>query len=76
MIIAFVLGFADGLFGIGGWLSNIYSIAVLVPGIAVSIRRMHDIDKSGWYILIPFYNLVLVCTEGTKGANQYGEDPK
>ena len=57
-------------------IGNIYSLAVLVPSIAVGIRRMHDVDKSGWYILIPIYNLILACTEGTRGPNQYGSDPK
>jgi uncharacterized membrane protein YhaH (DUF805 family) len=58
------------------YLSNIYTLATIIPSIAVGIRRMHDVDKSGWFILIPFYNLYLACTEGTKGANSYGEDPK
>ncbi|MFC4480250.1 DUF805 domain-containing protein [Flavobacterium chungangensis] len=56
--------------------ANIYNLAILVPSIAVAVRRMHDVGKSGWFILIPFYNLVLVCTEGEKGPNQYGADPK
>jgi uncharacterized membrane protein YhaH (DUF805 family) len=55
-------------------LNNIYSIAVLIPSIAVGVRRMHDVDKSGWFILIPFYNLYLACIEGTPGTNQYGPD--
>ncbi len=59
-----------GLFG------SLYSLAVLVPTIAVAIRRMHDVDKSGWFALIPIYNLILACTEGTRGPNQYGPDPK
>jgi uncharacterized membrane protein YhaH (DUF805 family) len=37
---------------------------------------MHDVDKSGWFILIPIYNLILCCTDGTEGPNQYGSDPK
>ena len=57
-------------------LSIVFSIAIIVPSIAVGIRRMHDVDKSGWYILIPIYDLVLAATEGTKGDNQYGADPK
>lgn len=57
-------------------LSNIYSLALLVPTIAVSIRRMHDVGKSGWFILIPIYNIILACTEGEHGDNQYGPDPK
>ena len=57
-------------------LGNIYSLAVLVPSIAVAIRRMHDVGKSGWYILIPIYNFILAVTEGQHGENQYGPDPK
>ncbi len=58
------------------FLGNIYSLAVLIPSIAVSVRRMHDTGKSGWYCLIPVYNLVLACKEGNKGENSYGPDPK
>ncbi len=54
----------------------IYSFAVLIPGIAVAVRRMHDVGKSGWYALIPLYNFVLACTEGDSGENEYGQDPK
>lgn len=61
---------------IGESLNSIYSLAILLPSIAVAIRRMHDVGKSGWFILIPFYNLYLCIIEGEKGANQYGEDPK
>jgi len=58
------------------FLGTIYSIAVFLPYIAVSIRRMHDVGKSGWFILIPIYNIILYATEGDKGPNKYGEDPK
>jgi uncharacterized membrane protein YhaH (DUF805 family) len=57
-------------------LNSIYSLGVLLPSLAVAIRRMHDVNKSGWYILIPIYNLILAFTEGTKGPNDYGPDPK
>lgn len=57
-------------------LGTIYSLAVLLPSIAVGVRRMHDTGKSGWFILIPIYNLVLACTEGDQGDNEYGPDPK
>lgn len=57
-------------------LSTIYSLAVLIPGIAVSVRRMHDVNKRGWYIIIPIYNLILACTNGTQGPNSFGADPK
>jgi len=57
-------------------LSSVYSLGVLIPSIAVAIRRMHDVGKSGWFCLIPIYNLILAVTEGQKGDNQYGPDPK
>ncbi len=57
-------------------LSSLYSFAVLLPSVGVAIRRMHDVGKSGWYILIPFYNLILACTEGEQGENEYGPNPK
>jgi len=57
-------------------ISSLFSLAILVPGIAAGVRRMHDVGKSGWYILIPIYNLILAFTEGDQGTNQYGLDPK
>jgi uncharacterized membrane protein YhaH (DUF805 family) len=37
---------------------------------------MHDVGMAGWVLLIPIYNLILACNDGTKGKNQYGADPK
>jgi len=50
----------------------IAQIALIVPLIAVAVRRMHDVDKSGWFVLIPIYNLVLLATPGTVGPNRFG----
>ena len=60
---------------VGETIQGLYSLAVLLPSIAVAIRRMHDVGKSGWYCLIPIYNIVLAATAGERGSNQYGEDP-
>lgn len=57
-------------------LNYLYTFAVLIPNIAVSVRRMHDVGKSGWFILIPIYNLILCLTEGDRFTNEYGPDPK
>lgn len=76
VVIAVVLNIAAYMLPVLVILSPIYTLATLVPGIAVGVRRMHDTGKSGWFILVPVYNLVLACTAGTKGANQYGSDPK
>ncbi|MBD2768960.1 DUF805 domain-containing protein [Hymenobacter sp. BT664] len=75
-IISSVLGYIGALIFNTAWLSNLYSLVVFIPGTAVSIRRMHDVGKSGWFILIPIYNLILAATEGTRGPNEYGPDPK
>lgn len=75
MIFSFIFGFICGLIGVPE-LANLYTLVVLLPSIAVAVRRMHDVGKSGWFILIPIYNFVLAVTEGDKGDNEYGADPK
>ena len=67
--------------GLGGFL--LWYLAMLVPSVAVCVRRFHDQDKSGWMWLIyfipyvgPLVIVVFMFLEGTKGPNQYGEDPK
>ena len=77
-VVGLVLGFIDEMISPGGIgiLALVFQLAVLIPSIAVAIRRMHDVGKSGWFILIPIYNLILVLTEGNKGTNEYGPDPK
>ncbi|ALJ05349.1 hypothetical protein APS56_09515 [Pseudalgibacter alginicilyticus] len=57
-------------------LSSIYSLVVLIPGLAVGVRRMHDVGKSGWFLLIPIYNLILACTDSEAGTNKWGPNPK
>jgi uncharacterized membrane protein YhaH (DUF805 family) len=75
VIVSLVLGFVGGLIGFE-LLSSVYSIAVLIPSIAVGVRRMHDVGKSGWFLLIPIYNFILAVSEGNQGPNEYGADPK
>ena len=65
-----------GIFGV-------YFLIMLIPTIAVTVRRLHDINKSGWFYLVSFipyaggiWMLVLTVTEGTRGTNKYGPDPK
>ena len=66
-----------------GWLTMLFMLAILVPNLAVGARRLHDLDKSGWWLLIgliPFfgglYLLFLFAQPGTSGPNSYGADPK
>ena len=57
-------------------LTVIYQLAVFIPYIAVSVRRMHDTNMSGWWIIVPIVNLFCLLLDGTPGENQYGLDPK
>ena len=64
------------------WLGVVFSMVTLIPGISITVRRLHDLDKSGWWILIalvPFIGLILLifweCLKGTEGPNRFGEDP-
>jgi uncharacterized membrane protein YhaH (DUF805 family) len=74
--VAFCIGLVAGIAKLPAAVVNIYQLAIIVPSIAVGVRRMHDIGKSGWYFCIPIYNIVLLCEEGVSGPNQFGPDPK
>jgi uncharacterized membrane protein YhaH (DUF805 family) len=91
IIVGFVLGLIGGILGgsseggsvIGSAIIGLYVLAVIIPSIAVTVRRFHDQDKSGWFVLlafIPFIGslilLVFMCLEGTRGPNRFGDDPK
>lgn len=76
----------DGSFAVqstGGPVTIILMLAVLLPGLAMSVRRLHDTDRSGWWLLIGLVPLigaivllVFYCTGGTSGSNRFGPDPK
>jgi uncharacterized membrane protein YhaH (DUF805 family) len=74
-----VLGQASDLFMVVGIL---YSLALLIPSIAVGMRRLHDVNRSGWWLLISLVPcvgiivlIVFFATEGDRGPNQYGPPP-
>ena len=61
---------------------SVFTIGVLLPTLAVQVRRLHDLDRSGWWILISLIPLVgaiillvWACTKGTEGENRFGSDP-
>ncbi len=64
-------------------LSSLYGLAILIPGIAVAVRRLHDTDRSGWWVLlalIPIIGviilIVMMCIDSTPGPNRFGPNPK
>lgn len=63
---------------LSGELEQIVAMINILAGIFLmlqSVKRVHDTDHSGWYVLIPFYNLILLLSPGTFGPNRYGADP-
>ena len=64
-------------------IATLVSLALLIPGLAVSVRRLHDIGKSGWYllfVLIPLVGAIILlvwdCKDSQPGDNAYGPNPK
>jgi uncharacterized membrane protein YhaH (DUF805 family) len=89
IIIAIVLAIIDrltGTFSAGtgfGLLGGLYGLAVLVPSLAVSVRRLHDTNRTGWWLLIGlipcigFIVLIIFMVQDSQaGENQYGPNPK
>lgn len=77
------LAVIDEILGSLGVVGVLYSLAVLIPSIAVSVRRLHDTGRSGWWLLInliPLIGLIILVIfmiqEGEYAANEFGENPK
>jgi serine/threonine protein kinase len=67
----------QALFNLLSFFYPLYSLLAFLPSLAVSVRRMHDTDHSGWWLWVPFANLILAFfVEGSRGDNRYGPDPK
>jgi uncharacterized membrane protein YhaH (DUF805 family) len=74
--IAIVVGILDAVLNTKGVLSNLYSLAMFLPSLAVGARRMHDTDRSGWWLLLPIVNLVFLAQDSQPGPNRFGENRK
>ena len=68
LITAIVSGFSDNL-------SSAVSLALLLPSVAVAVRRMHDVNRRGWWVLVPIANLVFALTKSKPEQNQWGPPP-
>ena len=87
ILVQIVATILDGILGMGGpqsigLIAPIASLALLLPAIAVGVRRLHDRDMSGWWMLIMFFPLIggiallIICAmKGTEGDNRFGPDP-
>ena len=89
IIVSVILAIIDNLTGTYsaqahlGLLGGLYALGTLLPGIGVTIRRLHDTGRTGWWILIAFVPivggiilLIFMVLDGNPGENKYGPDPK
>lgn len=85
LMFAVLLSMIDRLvFDAGNFiLSSLYMLIVLIPGIAVAVRRLHDTSRSGWWMLLAFIPVIgvvalimMMCVDSTPAPNRYGPNPK
>lgn len=74
VILDAIVGSGDSETGLGIFYL-IWLFGLLLPSLAVSVRRYHDCDFRGWWILVPIMNVILLFLAGTKGENRFGPDP-
>lgn len=87
VLLGIVTSIIDGILGTVtangiGLISSIASLALIIPSIAVAVRRLHDTDRSGWFYLLNFIPIIgwivliiFFIQQGTNGRNRFGDDP-
>lgn len=83
MVIAMLLGVVDYVLGSAGLVGLIFGLAILIPSIAVAVRRLHDTNRSGWWLLIAIIPvigtialLIFLVLDSTPGENRFGANSK
>lgn len=83
VVVMIGVGIVDTMLGLLGSLVALYSLAAFLPNLAVSARRLHDTDRSAWWILLmflpvlgPIILIIFFVQNGQSGANRFGSDPK
>jgi uncharacterized membrane protein YhaH (DUF805 family) len=83
IIVSIVLTILELIVSLPSVLSGLYSLAILLPSLAVGVRRLHDTGRSGWWLLIGLIPLVgaiillvFACQDSQENDNQYGPNPK
>lgn len=83
IIFSLLAGILDYALGTNGNIESVYSLVIFLPSLAVLVRRLHDVGKSGWMILfglIPIIGqawlIAMLCSDGDSGWNEWGLNPK
>ena len=61
--------------GFGDAIGNLVSVALILPSVAVGVRRLHDTDHRGWWLLFPIVNIVMLLQRSSTGENRFGPPP-
>ena len=83
LLVALGIAIVESLIGTGGLLGSLYALGVFIPSLAVAVRRLHDTNRSGWWLLIgliPLIGLIVLIVffvqDSDAGDNAYGPNPK
>lgn len=75
VIVLVVARILDSVVGISPLLYTVAALGLFLPLLGLGIRRMHDTNRAGWWVLLPIVNIIFWASEGTPGDNQYGPNP-
>ncbi len=80
IIALIILSILDSIFKLElrdgrGILQFAYSLVVVIPSIAIGVRRLHDSERNGWWVILPIVNLIMFMLKGSTGPNKYGPVP-
>jgi uncharacterized membrane protein YhaH (DUF805 family) len=74
-IILFIIGIVEKVFSELA-ITFVYELTVFIPSLAVGVRRLHDINRRGWWIIVPIVGYVFMIFKGQEGKNRFGVDPQ
>lgn len=72
-MIIYILGAVVGAAVGSQFVMYLFILPLFIPFLAVAVRRMHDVGRSGWFYIVPIYNIILLCTASVPGSNKYGD---
>lgn len=75
-IVMILCAILDQAFRSGETIATLYNIAAFLPGLSLGVKRMHDVGKNGWWVIVPFINIYYAVKDSDQSVNEYGPSPK